>query len=111
MITINPRSKLLALGLASKRWFESAAANMDVTRLGAGVRNMIYIVGTCIPDYKNDQLRGNTFVSANEVKDVVAVCQSFIPFVAKADPSFIQKHTNQVMSIYNSLAESEDMVH
>ena len=35
--------------------------------------------------------------------------QSFIQFVAKADPSFIQKHNDQVMRIYDAITESEDM--
>ena len=43
------------------------------------------------------------------MKDVIPVCQSLIQFVAKADPSFIQKHASQVMSIYTELTESEDM--
>ena len=64
---------------------------------------------SCIPDSKTNQLDGNTFAATNDVKDVIPVCQSLIQFVAKADPSFIQKHNDQVMRIYNAITESEDM--
>ena len=61
----------------------------------------------CIPDSKTNQLDGDTFVATNDVKDVVPVCQSLIQFVAKADPSFVQQHHNQVMHIYNAITESD----
>ena len=54
-------TKLLCL--AGKRWLESDSANIDVNCLGADLRNMIYKVGTCIPDSKTDRLDGNTFCS------------------------------------------------
>ena len=100
-------TKLLCL--AGKRWLESDSANIDVNRLGADLRNMIYIVGTCIPDSKTDQLDGNTFVATPNVSYLSQVYQSFIQFVAKADLSFVQQHHNQVMSIYNAITESDDM--
>jgi len=95
--------------LSGKRWLESDSANIDVNRLGADLRNMIYIVRTCIPDSKTDQLDGNTFVATPNMSYLSQIYQSFIHFVTKADPSFVQQHHIQVMSIYNSLAESEDM--
>ena len=39
--------------------------------MGVGIRIMIYIVGTHIPNSKNDQLNRESFVVKNDVKDVI----------------------------------------
>ena len=78
---MNRPTALRLLLAAGELWLKSGAANLDVNKLGANVRNMIYLVGSYIPDSKKDLQRGNTFVPTDDMKDVASVYETFITFV------------------------------
>jgi len=103
---MNRPTALRLLLAAGELWLKSGAANLDVNKLGANVRNMIYLVGSYIPDSKKDLQRGNTFVPTDDMKDVASVYETFVTFVYQIDTPLIADHKRQVLEIYDSIGES-----
>ena len=108
---MNRDTTLRLLLAAGDLWLKSGAANMDVNKLGANVRNMVYLIGDYIPDSKKDLQRGNTFVATGDMKAVASVYETFITFVYQVNAPLIDDHKRQVLEIYDSIggsAENED---
>ena len=103
---MNRPTALRLLLAAGELWLKSGAANLDVNKLGANVRNMIYLIGSYIPDSKKDLQRGNTFVPTADMKDVASVYETFVTFVYQIDTPLIADHKRQVLEIYDSIGES-----
>ena len=103
---LNKPTALRLLLAAGELWLKSGAANLDVNMLSANVRNMIYLVGSYIPDSKKDLQRGNTFVPTGDMKDVASVYETFVTFVYQIDTPLIADHKRQVLQIYDSIGES-----
>ena len=108
---MNRDTTLRLLLAAGDLWLKSGAADMDVNKLGANVRNMVYLIGDYIPDSKKDMQRGSTFVPTGDMKAVASVFETFITFVYQVNAPLIDDHKSQVLEIYDSIggsAENED---
>ena len=97
----------LALLLESgNMWIDSGAANMDVCKLGADLRNKVYIIGSTNSSDKRDLLRGGTFVPSDDMTDIKEQCSALITFAFNNKWPSMRDHQRQVQEIYDSVLMS-----
>lgn len=107
LVCHDPNLQLTFLLKASDLWYSSQAANLDVRKLGANLRGLLYLIGNEAADSKPDMLGGKTFVPSEKVESIKEETRLLITFAFSTKWPKMQRHLQQVWEIYHAVPESE----
>lgn len=94
-------SHILIILESGERYLTCGAANLDVLRISAFFRSMLYQVGNAATPNEEMLLQGSTFVPSKKMTFIVDEFKHLILFVLRTNPGLISKQLAQAVAIHD----------